>query len=445
VSYKKSAAIFLMLATLALCLPAQEKKPEWKDRAEYDLYDSITKTTDANAWLDTLNRWSAQYPQSDFADVRRKMYLETYRTLDRPREAFNAAVEVLKDNPNNLVALSVIVGFVSRLNPPTAADLEIGEKAASTILNNLDAIYSKDNRPQTMTDADAAKAKPDLKVYAQRTLGWVAYTRKDWPKAETELNRVLQLDPNQGQVSYWLGVTILEEAQPDKQPIALYHFARAAAYDGPGALSPTDRQQVQTYLNSVYKKYHGSADGLDKLTALAKTNAMPPRDLSSLIKSAAAIEKERIDAEEAAAKANPMLALWKSIKKELTSDNGQAYFDANMKGAALPAGVNLVVKFKGKLVSMTPAVRPKELVLAIENSEVPDATLKLDSALPGKMEPGADLEFEGVAVSYTKDPFMVTFEVEKNKLAGWTGKNETKKSGGATTKKSGTTANKKSF
>jgi len=94
---------------------------------------------------------------------------------------------------------------------------------------------------------------------------------------------------------------------------------------------------------------------------------------------------------------------------------------------------------------MTPAVRPKELVLAIENSEVPDATLKLDSALPGKMEPGAELEFEGVAVSYTKDPFMVTFEVEKNKLAGWTGKNETKKSGGATTKKSGTTANKKSF
>jgi hypothetical protein len=90
VSYRKSAATLLMLATLALCLPAQEKKPEWKDRAEYELYDSITKTTDANAWLDTLNRWSAQYPQSDFADVRRKMYLETYRTLDRPREAFNA-------------------------------------------------------------------------------------------------------------------------------------------------------------------------------------------------------------------------------------------------------------------------------------------------------------------------------------------------------------------
>ena len=27
-------------------------------------------------------------------------------------------------------------------------------------------------RPQ-MSDADAAKAKPDLKVFAQRTIGWI--------------------------------------------------------------------------------------------------------------------------------------------------------------------------------------------------------------------------------------------------------------------------------
>ena len=65
-----------------------------------------------------------------------------------------------------------------------------------------------------------------------------------------------------------------------------------------------------------------------------------------------------------------MLALWKSIKTELTGEGGAAYFENNMKDAALPGGVNGVTKFKGKLVSMTPAVRPKELVLAIENPSV---------------------------------------------------------------------------
>ena len=68
-------------------------------------------------------------------------------------------------------------------------------------------------------------------------------------------------------------------------------------------------------------------------------------------------------------------------------------------------------------------VKPKELVLAIDNS-AGDVTLKLDGALPGKMEPGGEIEFEGIAKSFTKDPFMVTFDTERTKLSGWTGKNE---------------------
>jgi tetratricopeptide (TPR) repeat protein len=433
VSKRNSVTAAVIVATLVLSLSAQDKKKEWKDRAEYDLYESITKTSDPNLWLTSLDKWRSQYTQSDYADVRRVMYLETFRSLDRPREAFNAAQEVLKDNPNNLVALSAIVGYVYRLNPPAPADLETAEKAAAQILANLDAIYAKDNRPNQMSDADAAKAKPDLRVFAQRTIGWIYYARKDWDKAEDELTKVLDLDPKQAQVSYWLGVAILGEAKMEKQALALYDFARAAAYDGPGSMPATDRQQVQTYLNTVYKKYHGSDEGLTTLLAAAKASHKPPADFKIL--SQADILKQRQDAEEAAAKANPMLALWKSIKTELTGEGGVAYFENNMKDAALPGGVNGVTRFKGRLVSMTPAVRPKELVLAIQNPSVADTTLKLDSALPGKMEPGEEIEFDGVAKSYTKEPFMVTFEVEKAKVVGWAGKNELTKKSTVTKKK----------
>ncbi len=451
VLFKTGVIALIIVGGLVSSLAAQEKKKEWKDRAEYDLYESITKTQDANAWLEALNKWSSQYPQSDYADVRRQMYLATYRQLNRPRDAFNAANEVLKDNPNNLVALSAIVGYIyplvppnqSELTPQMTADLDTAEKAASQILSNLDTVYAKDNRPPDMSDDQANKAKPELKVFAQKTLGYIALQRKDFEKAQTELTKTLQLDPNQGQVSFWLGTAILAQnkTKPELQPIALYHFARAAAYDSPGALPATDRKSVQDYLTNVYGKYHGSNEGLPQLLASAKSSAMPPADFKIL--SNAEIIKARMEAEAAAEKANPMLTLWKSIKKELTSDNGLAYFEANMKDAALPGGANGVERFKGKLVSMSPAVRPKELMLAIENPSVADVTLKLDSALPGKMEPGAELEFEGVARAYTKAPFMVTFEVEKSKLVGWTGKNETPKKSGTTTKKSATTAKKK--
>ena len=92
-----------------------------------------------------------------------------------------------------------------------------------------------------------------------------------------------------------------------------------------------------------------------------------------------------------------------------------------MKDAALPSGRPEVTKFKGKLVSATPETRPKELTIAI-GGDMPDATLKLEEPLPGKMDPGGDISFSGVAKDFSKAPFMVTFEVSKDDIEGWTGK-----------------------
>src|SRR5271167_4219714 len=105
----KTSAAVVILAALGSGLAAQDKKkPDWKDAAEYDLYKPITQTQDPNQWLESLDKWGKQYPQSELADIRRQLYLETYRQLGRTREAFNAAVDVLRDNGNNLFALSTI-------------------------------------------------------------------------------------------------------------------------------------------------------------------------------------------------------------------------------------------------------------------------------------------------------------------------------------------------
>ena len=53
------------------------------------------------------------------------------------------------------------------------------------------------------------------------------------------------------------------------------------------------------------------------------------------------------------------------------------------------------------------------------------------------MEPGSELEFEGVAKSFIKDPYMLTMSVEKDKLTGWTGKNAPAGRGATPTKKKG--------
>jgi tetratricopeptide (TPR) repeat protein len=417
---KTSAATVMIGAALVSSLMGQDKKKaDWKDPAEYDLYKPITQTQDPNVWLDSLDRWTKQYPQSELGEIRRQLYLETYRQLGKTREAFDAAVEVLRDNPNNLFALSTIVGSIYQLVAPSPTDLDVAERATTTILANLDGIYAKENRPAEMTDADAAKAKPEMHLFAQKTAGWIDWTRKDFARAEVELAKAIELDPKQGQVTYWLADAILEQnkTNPAKQPVALYYFARAAAYDGPSSLPVSDRKNLATYLNTAYVKYHGSDEGLAQLMANAKSNPVPP--VGFQIKSAAQIEKERIEAEQMFDKAHPERALWKDLKATLTTPEGDTYFETNMKDALVP-------RLKGKLVAMSPASKPKELILAIENS-AGDVTLKLDGTLPGKMEPGGEIEFEGIAKSFTKDPFMVTFETEKARVSGWTGNNETQK------------------
>ena len=88
-----------------------------------------------------------------------------------------------------------------------------------------------------------------------------------------------------------------------------------------------------------------------------------------------------------------------------------------------------VPTLKGRVIKLEPAVKPKTILLAMEdktnNTTTADATLKFEMPLPGKVDEGTELTFEGVADSYTASPFMVVFTLDdKDKLHGWTGKNE---------------------
>jgi hypothetical protein len=214
----------------------------------------------------------------------------------------------------------------------------------------------------------------------------------------------------------------------------LYYWARAAAYDGAGSLAAADRQKLQGSLSNAYKAYHGSTEGLDQLMATAKANPMPGADFKILSTVDVAEAQAKAQAEEDAK--DPMKTLWvKQLKELILKDD--SFFDMNVKDAALPGGANGVMKFKGKIVSMMPATRPKEIEIAIEKPGVADAKLNLtDKALPGKMEAGEELQFNGTAKSYTKDPYMVTFDVETKDIDGWTGKDVAKKAApkGATKK-----------
>ena len=389
---------------------AQQQGPQWKDQQEYDMYNAVLKESDAKKKLALINAWKDKYPDTQYKQARLQLYLNAYVQLNDFPNVLATLNELLSMNPKDLAVMSPIMYYTILSSAVTPAALDNAEKAANSTLANLD------NKPPTINDDQWPTAKKQFESMAHKTLGWVAMQRKNGDGAKQEFLKSLSIDPNQGEVDYWLGNTLRAVKTPESFSQALFYYARAATYDGQGSLPEAGRRQLDDYLKKAYLTYHGGEDGLAELKALAKSQPMPPADFK--IKTAAEIAAEK---EEEFKKSNPQLAMWMSLKKELTGPNGQQFFDG-MKGADVPGGAKIgdiaVTDFKGTIISAKPPVRSKELVVGISDPKTPEVTLKLDTPLTGKPEIGTEVEFDGVPSAFSADPFMVTFDVEKAKLKG---------------------------
>ena len=395
-----SAAVLIGIGvTAALAQTPEGKKPEWKDgQAEYSLYDAANKATDPAKRLAALDAWKAKYPESDFKDMRLASYLATYQQLNQPAKMAEVAKEIMAKDPKDIRALLTLTQVTPAL-PPTPDSLDTGAKAAQGLLDAP--------KPATVPDEDTWKKMKAATAYS--TLAFIDMQKKQPEAAEEEYKKWLAVDPTNAFASYSLGNTILGEKKVERYPEMLYHWARAASLTGPGALPEQMRQKADATLIKAYNTFHGPDEaGLKDLRTLAVTQPMPAAGFKILDKNEIAAANQAKFAAD-----NPQLALWKNIKDQLTAANGEQYFNDQLKGTAPP-------KLKGKLVSTTPAIRPKQLVLDLDGGDTPEVTLKLETPMPGKADKGTEIQFQGVPSAFTKDPFMLTFDVDsKDKIQGW--------------------------
>ncbi|MEO8098502.1 MAG: hypothetical protein ABI811_12440 [Acidobacteriota bacterium] len=415
--------------SLGWVMPAQQPAagPNWKDAAEADLgYTQYGACKDDKCRIDVLDKWTKAYPDNvtELWQARAEAYLGVYGSMKDNRKAFDKAKEIRTKLPNHFFAIQTILAGIYALPAPhSAADLTTAEQTAKYLLDNSSAVFAAANKPGNLSEAQWAQNKPVFESLSQRTYAWVYVQRKDDPKSEVELTKVVQAEPNQAPFVLWLGQAKFNQRakNPAKVPEALYHVARAAQLDGPNALNATQKKTYLDFVTNTYNTYHGSKEGLEDFLAKAKANPMPASDFT--IKDRNAIEMEKFKDREAWEKAHPDLAFWgDSIKAPLTGPTGAMIWNDNFKDALLPGeAIPGVTNFKGTLISMSPENQPNTLVLGVLDPATPDATLVFEDALPGMMAPGAVLEFSGTAKSYVADPFNITFEVEKKQLSGWTG------------------------
>jgi tetratricopeptide (TPR) repeat protein len=409
--------------------PAAPAK-NWKDNAEYELAVAAQKETDPVKKIAALDKWKAGYPSTEFVDDRQGMYLLAYEAAKQPRQAFDEALEMLKSHPTNIDALYATVSQVLQIKPaPTQSDMDTAEKNANLFIDNPDSV-----KPAAVSDADWVKTKAQVKPVAEQVLIAIYGLRKDDKRAVDDLRKLIVRDPNLAVASYQLGrsmmAVIKKENKLEDQPPALYQIARAIDITGPGALPANQIPAIQDYLTQAYKLFHGNDQGLTDLLAQAKTGPFPPANFS--IKSTVDIAKEQEAARQADIAKNPLMYLWIHGVKEKLATDGDAYFDASVKDAALPPPDDKATPpnpqyFDATIISMTPATKPKEILVGIEKPDVADAKIMFDMPLAGKMDAGEKIQFLGTAKDWSHDPknVVVTFEIvdPKTDLKGWTGKN----------------------
>jgi hypothetical protein len=426
-----AAAGALLLTGTSSVASAQEKKV--KDQGEYDIFNQTLKdTTNPAQQIKDLDTWAQKYPDSDYKDDRLYYYVTAYAGTKQPAKVIEIGSQLMQRGLKNLFKdpkqgpqqiLTVLYQMsVNIMQIPNATPDQIaaGNKAATELGDYANEYFTAANKPAGTSDADWAKTKTDVtnlskavQVNLAMRPGAEAMAKYTQDKnadncktAESAYNSALQKYPDSAAIAYGLGraEVCLYKVQPEKISAGLYYVARAVSID-PSLGGTADAKQIENYLNNLYTQYHGGDDaGLKQLKDTAKASPTPPADFK--IKSATEIANEKA---EEFKKSNPQLALWMGIKGQLADQNGEQYFASSLKDAQVP-------KLKGTIVEGKPACRSKELLVAISDATHPEVALKLDAALTGKPDVGAEIQWEGVPSGFTKEPFLLTMDTEKAKI-----------------------------
>ena len=83
-----------MFGQAAAAPSSAQPQKNWKDRAEFDAYDAITKDTNPKTRLEKLKAWEMAYPMTEFITERRTLFLTTYVGLNDAKNAVEEAKQI---------------------------------------------------------------------------------------------------------------------------------------------------------------------------------------------------------------------------------------------------------------------------------------------------------------------------------------------------------------
>ncbi|MEJ2007547.1 MAG: hypothetical protein P8Z30_05210, partial [Acidobacteriota bacterium] len=371
---------------------AQEKKPQWKSRAEYDAFEAFVKETDAHKRIPLIQAFIEKYPKSDFLANAYVAEMQTYGQLGETSNAIAGAKKALTADPDNLLALAYLsftFPYTFKDSEPNAqADLSQAGQNAQHGLQLLQNMQKPAGVSQSQFETQVKTERATFNTAA----GFVALQQKNYSQAIKSLEAAAQDNPTSSLVYSLLGQAYYNES-PREINKAIWNLARATAL-AEDAKSP-NAAQLKKFYSQVYEARHGSNAGEDQVLAQAKSSDSMPADFSVA------------PPPHHAATGNPNVDAFYKLQDALAvgGDTAQENW-AQLKGQPL----GLV----GHVDSIQPTSTPKTYQVRVDilpqSQSQPgtyDVVLNDSQANVKYLQPGDALRFQGNIASYTTNPNFV--------------------------------------
>jgi hypothetical protein len=406
---KAAIASLLSVAALSLCVTtAVAQNPGQvtiKDQAEYNAFTNAESQTTPAMKASAIEGFLQTYPNSVVKDDLLGQLMTAYTQVPDIPKAVDAADRLLKDDPNNLRALTIEVYLKKAQADQTtdpAAKQALLDDAAARAQRGLNV-----TKPIGTPQADFDKLKVGASPYFYGAIATDAEGKKDYPTAVSNyLLELKNMAPADTQVpgpvlqdTFNMALDFYKETPPDFLNCAFF-AARAANF----APEPYKSQMLPT-ATFCFKKYIGPSPAagqtFDQFQAVAAANVLPPAALSTQFKQYIAPKPEDL-AHQAVTSTADLNTLAVQDKEFILGNGAQA--DADKVWAVMK---DVTTEVPGTVVTATAEqIQLSVSEEAIQNKTA-DFTVNMKTPLKEVPATGASIKVIGTFDSFTKTPTMI--------------------------------------
>jgi tetratricopeptide (TPR) repeat protein len=178
-------------------VPAGKRPPQAKTQPEFDAYKAAAALTDPAAQEKAANDFATKFPDSELKPLLYKSVMHAYQQANNGDKMMEMAQKILTYDPDDPEALLGVAQVISERTRDTDLDKEQklaeARKDAQRALDTIDTDIPTSGYPPEQL----AAYKGFLKSEAYVILGTLDFNAKQWPDAETDLKKSIDVYPQQ--------------------------------------------------------------------------------------------------------------------------------------------------------------------------------------------------------------------------------------------------------